>query len=62
MDHQRPKVVPDRAVLVGPQVFLGKTGHKVVALGGLAHKVAGLDSAVLEAMQGLLGPHEKSEY
>jgi hypothetical protein len=43
MDHQRPKVVPGRVVLVGPQIVLGKTGHKVVALGGFAHKVAGLD-------------------
>ena len=42
MDHQRPKVVPDRVVLVGPQVVLGETGHNIAALGGFAHKMAGL--------------------
>ena len=42
MDHQRPKVVPDRVVLMGPQVVLGKTGRNIAALGGFAYKTAGL--------------------
>ena len=42
MDHQRPKVVPDRVVLVGPQVVLGKTGHNSAAPGGFARRMASL--------------------
>lgn len=41
MDYQRPKVVPERVVLMGHQVGLGETSHNVVALGGFAHKMAG---------------------
>ena len=42
MNHQRPKVVPERVVLVGRQVALGETGHNTVAFGGFARKTVGL--------------------
>ena len=42
MDHQWPKVVPDRVVLLGPQVALGKAGRNIAALGGFARKTADL--------------------
>jgi len=46
-DHQRPKVVPERVVLVGHQVALGKTVQ-----------MTGLDWVALEDAQTLLGHHD----
>ena len=58
---QWPRVVPGRVVPVGPQIVLGKVGHKVVALEGFAHKAAGLDWVVLEAVREDPGSHKKYE-
>ena len=60
-DLQRPRVVPGRVVPVGPQIVLGKAGHKVVALEGFAHKAAGLDLAVLGAVREDSSAREKYE-
>ena len=58
MDHQRPKVVPKRVVLVGPQVSLGKTVRNAAAHERFAHKTIGLDWVALEDVQALLGHHD----
>ena len=46
-DLQCPWIVPGKVDPVGPQIVLGQVGHKVVAPGGFARRVASLDWVVL---------------
>ena len=58
MDHQRPKLVPERVVLVGLQVALDKTTRNTADHKRVACKMVGLDKVVLENSQGVLGHHD----
>ena len=62
MNHQRPKVVPGRVVLVGLQVALDKVVRNTAVHWRVVRKTADLDRVVLENWQGVLGHHNKRWY
>jgi len=62
MNHQRPKVVLGRVVLVGLQVALDKAVRNTATRRRVVCKMANLDKVVLENWQGVLGHHDNRWY